>query len=722
MRKTYLLAAAAAAMFAACSSNESIDAGKQPAPVVATTDQGAVTFDAYTPRSTTRAGVADVTNDAAIQKPWSQITDPKSYGGFGVFGYYTDNNEYDQLATPDFMYNQLVTYSTDHWTYDPVKYWPNEYGTSAISDDADKVSFFAYAPYVEVVAASGKLTENNAGGADATYGITGMTRNTASGDPVIKYIGSFDNTKSVDLCWGVCNNTTWPRVNAGNSPLEINNGKLGLPWLNVERPQEAEKIGSTSSTQNVKFQFMHALSQLKFTVDAFVDGTDATNLLDSKTKIWIRSIRFTGFAMKGALNLNNETPNKPFWLNYNGIGDLESDGEVIVYDGRKDGKEGVTGSEATNEKSLGLNKQLIETDESFDGGAWKTSGDHYEGVTKDPKSLFDGSGIFFAIPTDDNLEIEIVYDVETLDANLGTKLADNATAGSSIENRISKKISFGGTGTNDKLEAGKAYVINLHLGMNDVNFDAAVAAWEDVMPADIDLPANVPFYAASATGTGTATIPFNALSFKFGIKDLNGGEALTATAGDNKLNSASGTAATTSSDYITSWGTTPVNANTSGYCVQTLTTTANATTSNRTQVVTWKGSQSNKQVEMTITQLAAPLALKAPTTKTASTEAQLTRGIDGAPAWGYYCEGLAGDCAVLTTNGNPEAATPANGIAVYRNGTLLTLVSSPTAEGEYSFTDEGKITFGATTVAGDIIKVVLKTGDAAVETISWTVQ
>lgn len=721
MRKTYLLAAAAAAMFVACSSNDSIDAGKQPAPV-ATTDQGAVTFDAYTPRSITRAGVPGVTDDTAIRLPWDQTTDPSNptYGGFGVFGYYTDNNEYDQLATPDFMYNQLVTYSTDHWTYEPVKYWPNEYGTSAISDDADKVSFFAYAPYVEVVPASGKLTENNAGGADATYGITGMTRNTASGDPVIKYIGSFDNTKSVDLCWGVCNNTTWPRVNDGNTPLEINNGKLGLPWLNVERPQEAEKIGGTS-TQNVKFQFMHALSKLKFTVDAFVDGTDNTNALDSKTKIWIRSIRFTGFAMKGALNLNNETPNKPFWLNYNGIGDLESDGEVIVYDGRKDGKEGVTGSEATNEKSLGLNKQLIETENSFDAGAWATSGDHYLGVTNTNQSLFDGSGIFFAIPTDDNLEIEIVYDVETLDANLGTKLADNATAGSSIENRISKKISFGGT--NDKLEAGKAYVINLHLGMNDVNFDAAVAAWEDVMPADVDLPANVPFYAASATGTGAATIPFNALSFKFGIKDLNGGEALTATEGTSKEQDGTSSATENAATYLAGWNATEVNANTSGYCVQTLTTSVNNTTSNRTQVVTWAGNQSNKKVEMTITQLAAPLALKAPTSKAAGTTVQLERDVTD-PGYGYFCKGLADDCAELTesTNGNPEAATPANGITIYRNGTKLALKDSPSADGEYSFTDAGQIDFFATTVAGDIIKVVLKTGDAAAETISWTVE
>ena len=709
----------AAMMLASCSSDK-LDVGQTPAQPTVQGQDLAVGFDAYANRSTTRAGVTDVTDISAIQKPWDQTTDPSNptYGGFGVFGYYTDNNEYDQLATPNFMYNQRVEWdnTNNYWKYDPVKYWPNEYGTNAISDDADKVSFFAYAPYVEVSPASGKLTANNAGGADATYGITGMSRNTASGDPIIKYIGSFDNAKSVDLCWGVCNTTTWPRVN-GNPDQEL---KSGLPWLNVERPQEA-KLNNTS-TQNVKFQFMHALAKMKFTVNAFVDGTDKTNSLDSQTKIWIRSIRFTGFAMKGALNLNNETPNTPYWTNYNGIGDLETDGEVIVYDGRKDGKEAVKGSVASNEKSTGLNPQLVETDESFATGVWATTGNHYYGVTKDEQNLFDGTtGIFFAIPTDDKLEIEIVYDVETIDNNLGTKLADNSTPGSSIENRITKSISFGDP-TNNKIEAGKGYVINLHLGMNDVNFDAAVAAWEDVTPTDVDLPANVPFFTASATGTGVATIPYNATSLAFGINGLNGGEAITATVGANKNNDATNSAAETASTPLSNWAATNVNANASGYCVQTLTTDENPSTSNRTQKWTWTGSQSGYKVDMTFTQLAHPIELAAPATTSANTSYTLQGGFTN--TYGFFCKGLADDCATLdeATNGDPEAANPTNGIVVYRNGTKLRLVDTTPSDGEYTFTDNGVIAFGATTVAGDIIKVVLKTGDAAAETISWKVE
>ena len=705
-------------MFVACSDDvkDSIDGSPEIAknPTEVAQKDIPVLFDSYVNRATTRAGLTDDITDAAIKVAPGSAT----WGGFGVFAYYTDNKEYDQLATPNFFYNQLVKHNAgNYWEYEPVKYWPNEYGSSAESDDADKVSFFAYAPYVEVTPASGKLTANNNG--DDAWGITGMTRNTASGDPIIKYIGSFLDTKSVDLCWGVSNTASWPRT-VGTPDQTIETGK---PWLNVERPAQAQQISATS-TQNVKFQFLHALAKLQFTVNAFVDGTDATNLLNSKSRIWIRSIRFVGFAMKGALNLNNETPNEPYWLNYNGIGDLESDGEVIVYDGRKDGKEGVTGSEATNEKVLGLNKKFIETEASFkaDATAWADdTGDYKDGVTKEKVPLFDGTGIFYAIPTGDDLEVEIVYDVETIDANLGSKLANNATAGSSIENRISKKITFGGV--NSKLNAGKAYVINLHLGMNDVNFDAAVADWEAVAPVDVDLPANVQFFTAAIDGTGTATIPYNATSYQFGIKGLNGGEAITASLTSAGSYSNTATNVKTENTNLTGYSVVAsTNANTSGYVVETLTTSANTLTTNRVQVANWTGGVSHNKVDMTFTQLAAPLALKAPGSLTPATgptyEYQLQR--TGA-AYGFFCTSIdaAEFKAPLDTNGNPEEGK--NGIKVWRNGTALTYNATAATAGEFKFDDKGKLTVIENFVAGDVIKVMLKTGDAPAETITWTV-
>jgi len=734
MRKTYLLAAAAAAMFAACSSNESIDAGKQPAPVATTpADSVAVGFDAYAGRSATRAGITgDITNDV--------LKDPAA--GFGVFGYYTDSRDYDQLAVPNFMWNQEVTWNAGgYWVYEPVKYWPNEYGNSAISDDNDKVTFFAYAPFVKVNEA-GKFVEDASAiataeaavtSAQAAYdadqsaanltalntakaalgalrgnvGITGMTRNTVSGDPVIKYVGSFKASEAVDLLWGVYNEENWPLVNGGNSPAL----DKGLPWLNVERPSQVN--------QKLKFQFKHALAKLRINVDEFADETkpgSGTEGLKDETRIWIRSVKFTGFSMKGALNLNNETKDKPYWMNYNGIGDLEADAEVIVYDGMKDGKEG-TGATASTEKLLGLNPQFIQTEKSFDyTGAdpvWATAA---KGVTATKTPLFDDGGIFYVIPNpDDDLTVEIVYDVETIDKNLGVRLADNKTAGSSIENRIVKTISFGGV--DSSLDYGKAYEINLHLGMNSVKFDADVVDWEELAPADVQLPANVPFFTVNTTGTGNATIPFYLAEFFIGLEGLNGGEATTQTISYAKVyDGTPGTPGTT--DWVTAAENN--NANASGWVVQKLTISANDTYADREQKVKWTGGTSAKDMTVTFTQQAHPLDLEKP----ASVAPGTAYTLKGAATNGFFIKGLADSYAAITISNNddddPEKGK--NGIRIWRNGTLLTGVTTSPTAGQYTFTDAGVITLGEAAVAGDIIKVVLKTGDAAAETISWKVE
>ena len=91
----------------------------------------------------------------------------KNPNGFGVFAYYTGATAWvwaKTSATPNFMYNQQVTYSSG-WTYTPVKYWPNA--------DVEKVSFFAYAPY--------------------TSNTTGFSTNTDAGAPIISYTWEASN-------------------------------------------------------------------------------------------------------------------------------------------------------------------------------------------------------------------------------------------------------------------------------------------------------------------------------------------------------------------------------------------------------------------------------------------------------------------------------------------------------------------------------------------------
>lgn len=57
----------------------------------------------------------------------------------GIFAFETGSRPWNDAATPNFMCHQLLENVNGEWTYDPVKYWPEE--------STDNLSFFAYAPY-----------------------------------------------------------------------------------------------------------------------------------------------------------------------------------------------------------------------------------------------------------------------------------------------------------------------------------------------------------------------------------------------------------------------------------------------------------------------------------------------------------------------------------------------------------------------------------------------
>ncbi|MDO4984939.1 MAG: Ig-like domain-containing protein [Prevotella sp.] len=420
-----------------------------------------VGFSAYARRGVTRSGYAGSLDLTQLEQPEADG------GGFGVFAYYTDLKRYDQTYIPNFMYNQKVLKNGGNWEYQPVMYWPNESGLDAQSDDEDKVSFFAYAPYVaHTSAASGSV-------ADATYGITGFSRNTTVGDPIVRYIASFYPERSVDLCWGVCASSTWARYQGtGNQTMTS-----GLPWLDVEHPQ--------STDQKMTFTFKHALSQLNVQIDADPDITthDETTEIAAGTKIYVRSISFTGIATHGALNLNNTVPDEPLWLDYAGTTDLPFGQSVTIHDGRRDGREGAIGAEANNETPAGLNPAIVQNSTATNG------------VTHTLQNLFASSTAttpVYVIPTSEKMTVTIHYDVETVNPALSTYISDGTTNGVSIENKITKSIQFG-TDPTKGLEAGKNYTLKLHLGMNSVKFDAAVSDWTDEDPVNGNgwLPGNM---------------------------------------------------------------------------------------------------------------------------------------------------------------------------------------------------------------------------------------
>lgn len=433
-QRLFIGSLAALALMASCSSsNDDLNGG-------ATTPQESnvpLTFSSYLGRTaTTRAGATGTITTDGTGNTTSLQTE-----GFGLFATYTDNAEYTAATGPNFMYNTKV--SNKDWTYSPLRYWPNETSTTnadgkgATSEGVDRLSFFAYAPYVEATATTGAVTEN-------TVGITALTANNATTDPKVTYVVADDPSKSVDLLWGVSNTATWDNVTGKALTLTE-----GLPYLNLIKP----KTG-----QNVSFNFKHALSRLGLTVQgAFDQKAPGGTLKDAK--ITVAKVEITGenFAAKGVLNLNNTEAGVPKWETVDGASTLS-----LTLDGDN------------------LNDKIK------DAGDGKKAAEQPDGVTATSQSLLKDNTYFMFIPgtatADKPLKVKITYYTTTDDPNLSGGYTR-------VENVITKSIS---ATDGLKFEAGKAYTLNLVLGMTSVKVTATVAGWtDDSSTTQVDLPINV---------------------------------------------------------------------------------------------------------------------------------------------------------------------------------------------------------------------------------------
>lgn len=433
-QKFFIGSLALLALMASCSSsNDDLNGG-------ATQENNIpVTFSSYLGKTaTSRAGAAGtITTDGANSTTSLQTE------GFGLFATYTDNAEYTAATGPNFMYNTKV--STKDWTYSPLRYWPNETSTKnadgkgATSEGVDRLSFFAYAPYVEATATTGAVTEN-------TVGITALTANNVTTDPKVTYVVADDPSKSVDLLWGVVPAGTTKWSNVTGTDIDIAEGK---PYLNLIKPK---------TNQKVNLLFKHALAKLNLNVvgafDAVTGGTK-----DAATKITVASVTIegTGFKKTAVLNLNNTTANEPLWEAVKDAGDIT-----------------LTVSDAN------LNSKIK------DSG--KDEAQTVDGVTETAQDLLNSDATsaqkaFMIIPSsaaDKSLKVTIDYYVNTTDASLSKGY-------SRVENKITKTI------TGFAPEAGKNYTLLLSLGMTSVKVSATVSDWttEDGSSTQVDLPINV---------------------------------------------------------------------------------------------------------------------------------------------------------------------------------------------------------------------------------------
>lgn len=417
----------------------------------------AVGFSVYVNRPVTRAG------SFAVQT----IDAMKEGSGFGVYGYYTDNSYFEELSKPNFMFNQQVKWDNGNakWTYSPIKYWPNETGPNAISRGTDRLSFFAYAPYVEVSPTTGMVSDDS-----LRTGITRLTPSINTGGPRVRYYTSFKPAESVDLCWAT-------------------------PHFNLTKQDIADKV---------VFKFQHALAALNVQIDAIVDGTTPeTSLpeLDQYTRIYVRDITFEGFSRYGDFSLSDST-----WYDLDCCCELDL-ASITLHDGRRNGREGVAAT--TNETPTGLNPLIIQSapytvSDPWDNATYSTT----PGVTPNSVNLFDVSvwpyadpanptleeiaaalaAPIYVIPNAEPLTVTITYDVETYDPKLKSeRLSDGRTNGSSIQNTLTAVISPDTDGI--IMEAGKVYTLHLHLGMTSVKTTVDVTEWVE----GYNLPLFIPY-------------------------------------------------------------------------------------------------------------------------------------------------------------------------------------------------------------------------------------
>jgi hypothetical protein len=463
MKKRLFMFATAALMLAACSNDGEVAVNDGAAQLQS--GSGVVAFDTYTSSATKAnawSGKAGVMNTTTLKDTEA------NGGGFGVFATYSDGTpgSYAPEQGPNFMYNQKVLWNSTAlgWEYTPLKYWPNETANDSQSPSnatmgsrVDKLTFFAYAPFVAssatpADAAKGELAgvtyETGTPAADQ-YGIIKITANDATTDPKVTYRVSKDATKTVDLLWGIAPAGGLNYTAVNGTPIAIDEGE---PLINLIKPDKDQKI---------KFLFQHALSRINFTVVGAFDQIAPGGKKDEKTKVLVEKVDvFEGTAgsikTDGVLNLNNGTSEwAANWETKTG-GDYRATALFSV---------------ANTELTASIK----------DGGA-VAFGSQPNGVTTTETPLFADASKFFAVIPSAGTEfvVEITYYVQTLDAALAPT---GSVDGSRVKNVVRVPVTV-------DLQNNKSYNFRLILGLTSVKLVAEVADWELAGDVDAYLPQN----------------------------------------------------------------------------------------------------------------------------------------------------------------------------------------------------------------------------------------
>lgn len=483
--------------------------------------------------------------------------------GFGVFSYLTSGN-YAGTTAPNFMYNQQVTYS-GNWTYSPVKYWPN--GTDAANgsgspsntateSSTQKLSFFAYAPYVS---GNGTLGTDD--------GIITLPTNTATERPIITYKLPTTPTASntVDLLWGVRGQLTYDETDGENNSIAT----LGTAYNTDLTKQTID--------ERVKFLFKHALAKIgAIKVVADIDGNSALptssgfGSLDAKTLITLEeiSIKDNGGTV---VTKNNFDISQGTWSTAPGDITKASPGANVAAD-----------IKAKSSRTAGIEATLweLESDNpAYSGSAWTSPGTGVPANT--PADIYSSgySPIMFIPGSGQQLSITVKYVVRTYDANLNASVSSGGEGTwSKVTQTITNTISL------PDLQPNTNYNLVLHLGMTSVKFSAEVSGWDDSSTEVIWLPSNVAAITVASGNSGSANVAANATSFTINLTGATDTHAFTATISASDSSPASISPASGSFSGTTQAFTATLTAN--GGSARTYTVTITDTTTSSVTTVT----------------------------------------------------------------------------------------------------------------------------------------
>lgn len=418
MKKSLIFAATAAVVLSACAK---VDTYK-------VSEQEAVSFGVYAGKAATKA--VSGTDYGTVTTTSLQ----GSSNGFGVFGYYTDADDYASNTKANFMYNQQVTYSGSAWTYSPVKYWPNEHGASAVSTDTDKLTFLAYAPFVankDIAGDKGVSITDKAGSAAADEGITAMTANNVAGDAVLTFKVPASSEEQIDLLYGVMKATY----------VDVEGATIGT----ANKP--LENLTKQKTDGKVEILFKHALAKIAIDIKDVVDAVSPVTSVDPAsdgTKVVVEKL-----TVKGTIG---------------------TDGKLNLY----------TGAWSDTASGASFDVTPLPSD-IYSGATAPTTYPTVDGVKE--TGLGTGNTIDLMVVPAAGAEItgvEITYYICTEDPQLDGGV-------SIVKNVISKDL-----GTAITIEQGKQYGLNVLLGLTSIKLDATVEDWDDsAADTNVDLPKNV---------------------------------------------------------------------------------------------------------------------------------------------------------------------------------------------------------------------------------------